>query len=162
MFCGCEVSVGDPPNTHTCGVCLGLPASLPVANAGAVHFGLMIGLALESELAPRSIFHRKNYFYPDLPKGYQISQYDEPLCRGGRLGDVRIHRVHLEEDAAKLVHVGASGRIHGSDASAADFNRGGTPLAEIVTEPDLRSPGAAADWLRLLRTTLRRLGVSDV
>ena len=99
----------------------------------------MIGLALGCELAPRSIFHRKNYFYPDLPKGYQITQYDEPLCRGGRLGDVRIHRVHLEEDAAKLVHVGASGRIHGADASIVDFNRGGTPLVEIVTEPDLRS-----------------------
>ena len=86
MFCGCELSFGDPPNTHTCAVCLGLPGSLPVANAGAVHFGLMIGLALGSELAPRSIFHRKNYFYPDLPKGYQISQYDEPLCLGGALG----------------------------------------------------------------------------
>ena len=122
----------------------------------------MIGLALGSELAPRSIFHRKNYFYPDLPKGYQISQYDEPLCRGGRLGEVRIHRVHLEEDAAKLIHVGASGRIHGSDASIVDFNRGGTPLAEIVTEPDLRSPEQAGEWLRLLRTTLRQLGVSDV
>jgi aspartyl-tRNA(Asn)/glutamyl-tRNA(Gln) amidotransferase subunit B len=162
MFCGCEVSFGDPPNTHTCAVCLGLPGSLPVANARAVHFGLMIGLALESELAPRSIFHRKNYFYPDLPKGYQISQYDEPLCRGGRLGDVRIHRVHLEEDAAKLVHVGSSGRIHGSDASVVDFNRGGTPLAEIVTEPDLRSAEQAGEWLRLLATTLRVLGVSDV
>ena len=122
----------------------------------------MIGLALGSELAPRSIFHRKNYFYPDLPKGYQISQYDEPLCRGGRLGEVRIHRVHLEEDAAKLIHVGASGRIHGSDASIVDFNRGGTPLAEIVTEPDLRSAEQAGEWLRLLRTTLRQLGVSDV
>ena len=122
----------------------------------------MIGLALGSQLAPRSIFHRKNYFYPDLPKGYQISQYDEPLCGGGRLGDVRIHRVHLEEDAAKLIHVGASGRIHGSDASIVDFNRGGTPLAEIVTEPDLRSPEQASEWLKLLRTTLRQLGVSDV
>jgi aspartyl-tRNA(Asn)/glutamyl-tRNA(Gln) amidotransferase subunit B len=122
----------------------------------------MIGLALGSELAPRSIFHRKNYFYPDLPKGYQISQYEEPLCRGGRLGDVRIHRVHLEEDAAKLIHVGASGRIHGSDASVVDFNRGGTPLAEIVTEPDLRSPEQCGEWLKLLRTTLRQLGVSDV
>src|SRR5205085_3877368 len=109
-----------------------------------------------------STFHRQNYFYPDLPKGYQISQYDEPLCRGGRLGDVRIHRVHLEEDAAKLVHVGASGRIHGSDASVVDFNRGGTPLAEIVTEPDLRSAEQASEWLRLLATTLRALGVSDV
>jgi len=162
MFCGCELSFGEPPNTRTCPVCLGLPGSLPVANARAVHFGLTIGLALGSELAPRSIFHRKNYFYPDLPKGYQISQYDEPLCRGGRLGEVRIHRVHLEEDAAKLIHVGASGRIHGSGASIVDFNRGGTPLAEIVTEPDLRSPEQASEWLKLLRTTLRQLGVSDV
>ncbi len=162
MFCGCELSFGEPPNTRTCPVCLGLPGSLPVANARAVHFGLMIGMALGCELAPRSIFHRKNYFYPDLPKGYQISQYDEPLCLGGRLGEVRIHRVHLEEDAAKLVHVGASGRIHGSDASIVDFNRGGTPLAEIVTEPDLRSGEQAREWLQLLRTTLRQLGVSDV
>jgi aspartyl-tRNA(Asn)/glutamyl-tRNA(Gln) amidotransferase subunit B len=162
MFCSCALSFGEPPNTHTCPVCLGLPGSLPVANERAVHFGLMIGLALGSQLAPRSIFHRKNYFYPDLPKGYQISQYDEPLCRGGRLGDVRIHRVHLEEDAAKLIHVGASGRIHGSDASVVDFNRGGTPLAEIVTEPDLRTAEQASEWLKLLRTTLRALGVSDV
>jgi aspartyl-tRNA(Asn)/glutamyl-tRNA(Gln) amidotransferase subunit B len=162
MFCGCELSFGDDPNTHTCPVCLGLPGSLPVANARAVHFGLMIGLALGSQLAPRSIFHRKNYFYPDLPKGYQISQYDEPLCLGGQLADVRIHRVHLEEDAAKLIHVGASGRIHGSDASAVDFNRGGTPLAEIVTEPDIASAEQASEWLKLLRSTLRQLGVSDV
>jgi aspartyl-tRNA(Asn)/glutamyl-tRNA(Gln) amidotransferase subunit B len=162
MFCGCELSFGEPPNTRTCAVCLGLPGSLPVANAQAVHFGLMIGLALGSELAPRSIFHRKNYFYPDLPKGYQISQYDEPLCLGGRLGDVRIHRVHLEEDAAKLIHVGESGRIHGSDASVVDFNRGGTPLAEVVTEPDIRTAEQASEWLKLLRVTLRQLGVSDV
>ena len=162
MFCGCALSFGEPPNTRTCPVCLGLPGALPVANAQAIHFGLMIGLALGCELAPRSIFHRKNYFYPDLPKGYQISQYDEPLCRGGRLGDVRIHRVHLEEDAAKLVHVGASGRIHGSDASVVDFNRGGTPLVEIVTEPDVRSAAQAREWLTLLRTTLRQLGVCDV
>jgi aspartyl-tRNA(Asn)/glutamyl-tRNA(Gln) amidotransferase subunit B len=162
MFCGCELSFGEPPNTRTCPVCLGLPGSLPVANAQAIHYGLMIGMALGSELAPRSIFHRKNYFYPDLPKGYQISQYDEPLCLGGRLGDVRLTRVHLEEDAAKLVHVGASGRLHASDASIVDFNRGGTPLAEIVTEPDLRDATDAAEWLRLLRATLRRLGVSDV
>jgi aspartyl-tRNA(Asn)/glutamyl-tRNA(Gln) amidotransferase subunit B len=143
-------------------VCLGLPGSLPVANAEAIHYGLMIGLALGCDLAPRSIFHRKNYFYPDLPKGYQISQYDEPLCRGGHLGEVRIHRVHLEDDAAKLVHAGSSGRIHGSEASIVDFNRGGTPLAEIVTEPDVRSAEQAGEWLRLLRTTLRQLGVSDV
>jgi aspartyl-tRNA(Asn)/glutamyl-tRNA(Gln) amidotransferase subunit B len=162
MFCGCGLSFGEPPNTRTCPTCLGLPGTLPRANAQAIHFGLMIGLALGSDLAPRSIFHRKNYFYPDLPKGYQISQYDEPLCRGGHLADVRIHRVHLEEDAAKLVHAGASGRIHGSDASVVDFNRGGTPLAEIVTEPDVRSAAQAREWLTLLRTTLRRLGVSDV
>ncbi|HEV7584419.1 MAG TPA: Asp-tRNA(Asn)/Glu-tRNA(Gln) amidotransferase subunit GatB [Solirubrobacteraceae bacterium] len=162
MFCGCALSFGEPPNTRTCPVCLGLPGSLPVANARAVHFGLMIGLALGSELAPRSIFHRKNYFYPDQAKNYQISQYDEPLCRGGSLQDVRIHRVHLEEDAAKLIHVGESGRIHGSGASIVDFNRGGTPLAEIVTEPDLRTPEQASEWLKLLRSTLRRLGVSDV
>jgi aspartyl-tRNA(Asn)/glutamyl-tRNA(Gln) amidotransferase subunit B len=162
MFCGCELSFGEPPNTRTCPVCLGLPGSLPVANARAVHYGLMIGMALGSELAPRSIFHRKNYFYPDLPKGYQISQYDEPLCRGGRLGEVRIHRVHLEEDAAKLIHVGSSGRIQGSEESIVDFNRGGTPLAEIVTEPDLGTPEQAGEWLRLLRMTLRQLGVSDV
>jgi aspartyl-tRNA(Asn)/glutamyl-tRNA(Gln) amidotransferase subunit B len=162
MFCGCELSFGDPPNTHTCPVCLGMPGALPVVNAQAVHFALTIGMAFGCELAPRSIFHRKNYFYPDLPKGYQISQYDIPICRGGRLGDVRIHRVHLEEDAAKLVHVGTSGRIHGADESIVDYNRGGTPLVEIVTEPDVRSAAQAREWLTLLRTTLRQLGVSDV
>jgi len=162
MFCGCPLSFGDPPNVHTCPVCLGLPGSLPVVNARAVHFGVMIGLALGSEIAERSLFHRKNYFYPDLPKGYQISQYDVPLCHGGWLGEVRIHRVHLEEDAAKLNHLGESGRIHGSDRSWVDFNRGGTPLVEIVTEPDLRSPEQAREWLRLLRATLKQLGVSDV
>jgi aspartyl-tRNA(Asn)/glutamyl-tRNA(Gln) amidotransferase subunit B len=162
MFCSCALSFGEEPNTRTCPVCLGLPGSLPVTNAEAVHFGLMMGLALGCEIAPRSIFHRKNYFYPDLPKGYQISQYDIPLCSGGRLGEVRLHRIHLEEDAAKLVHVGESGRIHGSDASIVDYNRGGTPLAEIVTEPDVHSAEQARDWLQLLRETLRQLGVSDV
>jgi len=162
MFCGCALSFGEEPNTRCCPVCLGLPGALPVTNAQAIHYGLMIGMALGSQLAPRSIFHRKNYFYPDSPKAYQISQYDEPLCVGGRLGDVRIHRVHLEEDAAKLVHVGASGRIHGADASIVDFNRCGTPLVEIVTEPDVRSAEQAREWLALLRVTLRQLGVSDV
>jgi aspartyl-tRNA(Asn)/glutamyl-tRNA(Gln) amidotransferase subunit B len=162
MFCGCELSFGEEPNTRTCPVCLGLPGTLPVVNAEAIHYGLMIGMALDCEPAPRSIFHRKNYFYPDLPKGYQVSQYDIPLARDGKLGDVRIHRVHLEEDAAKLVHVGASGRIHSAEASAVDFNRGGTPLVEIVSEPDIRSAAEAAEWLRLLRVTLRQLGVSDV
>jgi aspartyl-tRNA(Asn)/glutamyl-tRNA(Gln) amidotransferase subunit B len=162
MFCGCELSFGDPPNIHTCPVCLALPGALPVLNARAVEYGLMIGMALESEIADRSLFHRKNYFYPDSPKAYQISQYDVPLCRGGHLGDVRIHRVHLEEDAAKLNHLGASGRIHGADRSWVDFNRGGTPLVEIVTEPDIHSPEQAREWLNLLRATLKRLGVSDV
>jgi aspartyl-tRNA(Asn)/glutamyl-tRNA(Gln) amidotransferase subunit B len=162
MFCGCELSFGEEPNTRTCPVCLGLPGTLPVTNAQAVTYGIMMGMALGCEIAPRSIFHRKNYFYPDLAKGYQISQYDIPLCLGGRLGDVRIHRIHLEEDAAKLVHIGESGRIHGSDASVVDYNRGGTPLAEIVTEPDIHSAEQARDWLQLLRETLRQLGVSDV
>jgi aspartyl-tRNA(Asn)/glutamyl-tRNA(Gln) amidotransferase subunit B len=162
MFCSCDLSFGDEPNTHTCPVCLAHPGVLPVTNAQAVHYGLMIGLALECDVSPRSIFHRKNYFYPDSPKAYQISQYDIPLCTGGRLGDVRIHRVHLEEDAAKLVHTGSSGRIHGAESSVVDFNRCGTPLVEIVTEPDLRSPSDAADFGRLLQATLRRLGVSDV
>ena len=162
MFCGCELSFGEEPNTRTCPVCLGHPGTLPVTNAEAVHFGLMIGMALGCETAPRSIFHRKNYFYPDLPKGYQISQYDIPLARNGRLGDIRIHRVHLEEDAAKLVHAGESGRIHSAEASVVDFNRGGTPLVEIVSEPDVRSAAQASEWLRLLRVTLRQLGVSDV
>jgi aspartyl-tRNA(Asn)/glutamyl-tRNA(Gln) amidotransferase subunit B len=162
MFCGCELSFGEEPNTRTCPVCLGLPGTLPVTNAQAVTYGIMMGMALGCEIAPRSIFHRKNYFYPDLSKGYQISQYDIPLCVGGHLGDVRIHRIHLEEDAAKLVHLGSSGRIHGSDASIVDYNRGGTPLAEIVTEPDIHSAEQARDWLQLLRETLRQLGVSDV
>jgi aspartyl-tRNA(Asn)/glutamyl-tRNA(Gln) amidotransferase subunit B len=162
MFCGCELSFGDDPNVHTCAVCLAHPGSLPVINARAVEYGLQIALALGCEIAPRSIFHRKNYFYPDNPKAYQISQYDIPLARNGRLGEVRIHRVHLEEDAAKLVHVGESGRIHGSGASLVDFNRGGTPLVEIVTEPDVRSAAQAREWLQLLRTTIKAIGASDV
>jgi aspartyl-tRNA(Asn)/glutamyl-tRNA(Gln) amidotransferase subunit B len=162
MFCGCSTSFGDEPNTHTCPVCLGQPGSLPTINEQAIRYALMIAAALECEVAPRSIFHRKNYFYPDLPKGYQISQYDEPVAVNGRLGDVRIHRAHLEEDAAKMIHVGESGRIHGSGASLVDFNRGGTPLVEIVTEPDLRSAHEAREWAQLLRTTVRQLGVSDV
>jgi aspartyl-tRNA(Asn)/glutamyl-tRNA(Gln) amidotransferase subunit B len=162
MFCACEIQFGDPPNTHTCPVCLGLPGALPVVNERAVLFGVMIGLAFDCEIARRSQFHRKNYFYPDNPKGYQISQYDQPLCRGGGLENVRIHRAHLEEDAAKLEHVSASGRIHGAERSVVDFNRCGTPLVELVTEPDLRSPEQAREWLTLLRATLKALGVSDV
>ncbi len=162
MFCGCELSFGDEPNVHTCPVCLAHPGVLPVTNEQAIRYALKIAAALECEVAPRSIFHRKNYFYPDSPKAYQISQYDIPLASSGRLGDVRIHRAHLEEDAAKMIHVGESGRIHGSGASLVDFNRGGTPLVEIVTEPDLRGAAEAAAWARLLRETVRQLDVSDV
>jgi len=162
MFCGCELSFGDEPNTHTCPICLAHPGVLPVPNEQAIRYALQIGAALECEIAPRSIFHRKQYFYPDSPKAYQISQYDIPICGAGRLGQVRIHRAHLEEDAAKTIHVGDSGRIHGSAASLVDFNRGGTPLVEIVTEPDLRDAAEAAEWARLLRETVRQLGVSDV
>ena len=162
MFCGCELSFGDEPNVHTCPVCLAHPGVLPVPNEEAILSALKIGAALDCEIAPSSIFHRKNYFYPDNPKGYQISQYDIPLAAAGKLGDVRIHRVHLEEDAAKMIHVGSSGRIHGSAHSLVDFNRGGTPLVEIVTEPDLKSPEEAREWAQLLRTTVKQLGVSDV
>jgi aspartyl-tRNA(Asn)/glutamyl-tRNA(Gln) amidotransferase subunit B len=162
MFCGCELSFGDEPNVHTCPVCLAHPGVLPVPNEEAIRYALKIAAALECEVAPRSIFHRKNYFYPDNPKAYQISQYDLPLAVNGRLGEIRIHRAHLEEDAAKTIHLGGSGRIHGSGASLVDFNRGGTPLVEIVTEPDLRSAAEAATWARLLRTTVRQLEVSDV
>ena len=162
MFCGCELSFGDDPNVHTCPICLAHPGSLPVPNERAIQYAIQIGLALDCEIAPRSIFHRKNYFYPDNPKAYQISQFDLPLAVNGRLGDVRIHRAHLEEDAAKLVHDSASGRIHDSGASLVDFNRGGTPLVEIVTEPDLHDAATAREWLQLLRTTIRQIGVSDV
>ncbi|HET6997218.1 MAG TPA: Asp-tRNA(Asn)/Glu-tRNA(Gln) amidotransferase subunit GatB [Solirubrobacterales bacterium] len=162
MFCGCELSFGDEPNVHTCPICLAHPGVLPVPNEQAIRYALQIAAALECEVAPRSIFHRKNYFYPDNPKAYQISQYDIPLASNGKLGEIRIHRAHLEEDAAKMIHVGESGRIHGSGASLVDFNRGGTPLVEIVTEPDLRSAAEAAEWARLLRETVRQLGVSDV
>jgi aspartyl-tRNA(Asn)/glutamyl-tRNA(Gln) amidotransferase subunit B len=167
MFCSCALSFGEEPNTRTCPICLGHPGTLPVLNGEAVHYGLMIAHALACNVAPRSIFHRKNYFYPDLPKGYQISQYDFPLAVNGVLAvpggaSVRINRVHLEEDAAKLIHLGESGRIHGAGQSIVDFNRGGTPLVEIVTEPDLRSPAQAKEFLQLLRTTLKQIGVSDV
>ncbi len=162
MFCGCELSFGDEPNVHTCPVCLAHPGVLPVPNEEAIRYALKIAAALDCEAAGRSTFHRKNYFYPDNPKAYQISQYDEPLAVNGKLGGIRIHRAHLEEDAAKTIHLGESGRIHGSGASLVDFNRGGTPLVEIVTEPDLRSAAEAGGWARLLRTTVRQLGVSDV
>jgi aspartyl-tRNA(Asn)/glutamyl-tRNA(Gln) amidotransferase subunit B len=170
MFCRCELSFGDPPNTHTCPICLAHPGALPVANMEAVRLGILAGLALGCEVPALSEFHRKNYFYPDLSKAYQISQYDAPLCVDGRVAvllpdgrelEVGITRAHLEEDAAKLVHLGVGGRRAGAESSGVDFNRGGTPLLEIVTEPDLRSAADAGAFLRQLRQTLRRLGVSD-
>ncbi len=162
MFCGCELSFGDEPNVHTCPVCLGHPGTLPTINEQAIRYALMIAAALECEVPARSEFARKNYFYPDLPKGYQISQYDQPIAARGTFAGVGITRAHLEEDAAKLTHMGDSGRIHGSGSSLVDFNRGGTPLVEIVTEPDIRSAAQAREWAQLLRETIRQLGVSDV
>ncbi len=169
MFCGCEASFGGDPNTKTCPVCLGHPGSLPVTNRRAVGDTILLALALNCEIAARSIFHRKNYFYPDMPKHFQISQYDRPLSHDGwldvEMGDYRrrvgITRVHLEEDTGKSIHVGASGRIHGAEHSLEDFNRAGIPLAEIVTEPDLRSPEEARVFLQLLRATIEYLDISD-
>ncbi|HEV2903324.1 MAG TPA: Asp-tRNA(Asn)/Glu-tRNA(Gln) amidotransferase subunit GatB [Gaiellaceae bacterium] len=169
MFCRCEVAYSEPENTKTCPVCLAYPGSLPVPNAKAVEWTIMLGLALECRIAERAIFHRKNYFYPDNPKAYQISQYDEPLCVDGRLvvpgesdTEIGIVRAHLEEDAAKNVHLGtAEGRISGASATLVDFNRAGTPLVEIVTQPDLRSAEQARRFLQLLRQTVVELGISD-
>lgn len=169
MFCACAVTKGAEPNTHTCPVCLAHPGALPVVNERAVEYATRIALALNCTVAPRNVFHRKNYFYPDLPKAYQISQYDEPLALAGWfdywVGDeklrCRINRVHMEEDAAKLVHAGGeAGRIAGSEYSVVDFNRGGTPLIEIVTEPDIPSPEAARELLQQLRSLIVELGVS--
>jgi aspartyl-tRNA(Asn)/glutamyl-tRNA(Gln) amidotransferase subunit B len=169
MFCRCRNGFGGGPNTQTCPVCLAFPGALPVANRRAIEECIKLGLALECEIAERAVFHRKNYFYPDLPKAYQISQYDEPLCARGHLdvptadGVLRIGitRAHLEEDAAKNVHVAASGRIHGATATLVDFNRGGTPLVEIVTEPDIHDADTAKRFLQLLRQTVVELGLSD-
>ncbi len=169
MFCRCETGFGAPENTRTCPVCLAHPGALPVANRTAVEWTIKLGLALGSEIAGRAVFHRKNYFYPDNPKGYQISQYDEPLCVGGALAvpgtepfEVGFVRAHLEEDAAKTVHVGGgTGRKIGAERSLIDFNRGGTPLVEIVTRPDIRSAGQAERFLQLLRQTVVSLGISD-
>jgi aspartyl-tRNA(Asn)/glutamyl-tRNA(Gln) amidotransferase subunit B len=169
MFCRCVNEFGGGPNTHTCPVCLAFPGALPVANKRAIEECIKLGLALECEIADRAVFHRKNYFYPDLPKAYQISQYDEPLCSRGKLtvptadGDVTIGitRAHLEEDAAKNVHVASSGRIHGATGTLVDFNRGGTPLVEIVTEPDIHDAETAKRFLQLLRQTVVELDLSD-
>jgi aspartyl-tRNA(Asn)/glutamyl-tRNA(Gln) amidotransferase subunit B len=170
MFCRCENVWGEDENTRTCPVCLAHPGVLPVPNRQAVEWTMRLGLALGCEIAERALFHRKHYWYPDLPKGYQISQYDIPLASGGRFvvpgpnGDreIGIVRAHLEEDAAKTIHVGgAGGRIAGADFSLVDFNRGGTPLVEVVAEPDIRSPEEARRFLQLLRQTVVELGISD-
>jgi len=170
MFCRCALEYGAAENTHTCPVCLAHPGALPVPNGRAIEMAILLGLALDCEIAGRAVFARKNYFYPDLPKGYQISQYEAPLCGPGRFvvptadGDreIGIVRAHLEEDAAKTVHAGgATGRSVGADYSLVDFNRGGTPLLEIVGAPDLRSADEAMWFLRLLRQTIVELGISD-
>jgi aspartyl-tRNA(Asn)/glutamyl-tRNA(Gln) amidotransferase subunit B len=164
MFCGCATSFGDPPNTNVCPVCLGLPGALPVPNAEAVRLGARAALALGCTVHETSVFARKNYFYPDLPKGYQISQYDQPLSTGGRVTfdsaergriEVGITRLHIEEDAGKLLH------DRFPEKTAVDLNRAGIPLAEIVSEPDLRSPAEARAYLSTLRQILVYAGVSD-
>ncbi len=175
MFCGCTTVFGKDPNTQTCPVCLGLPGALPVVNGAAVESAIRIGLALSCTIAPESTFARKNYFYPDMPKNYQISQYDEPLAVQGcvdvevegatyRIG---IERAHMEEDTGKSLHVGgATGRIHGADHSLVDYNRAGIPLIEIVTKPieatGRQAPLVARAYVAQLRDLLQELGVSDV
>jgi len=170
MFCGCANAFGAPPNSNVCPVCLGLPGSLPVPNAEAIASIVKIGLALGCEIASDSLFHRKNYFYPDMPKDFQISQYDLPVCVGGVLevdvdGSKRrigITRVHMEEDTGKTTHAGSTGRIGQADYALVDYNRAGVPLVEVVSEPDLRTAEEARAYLTELRATLEALGVSDV
>jgi len=170
MFCRCAAGFGAGENTQTCPVCLGFPGALPVMNRRAIEWTIKLGLALDCEITEHAVFARKNYFYPDLPKGYQISQYDLPSCINGKVllptaerdRVIGIVRAHLEEDAAKTVHVGGrTGRIGGADASLVDYNRGGTPLVEIVTAPDIRSADEAKRFLQLLRQTVVELGISD-
>jgi aspartyl-tRNA(Asn)/glutamyl-tRNA(Gln) amidotransferase subunit B len=173
MWCGCPTTFGDAPNTDVCPVCSGQPGALPVPNARAVHDATLLGLALGGTIAPRCRFHRKNYFYPDLAKNYQISQYDVPLVSDGVLeveverdGEtvtetVRIERLHMEEDTGKSLHLGATGRLHGADRSAIDYNRSGVPLLEIVSRPDIRDPETAQAYLREMQAIVRTLGVSD-
>ena len=169
MFCGCAVSFGDDPNTNVCPVCLGLPGALPVTNRQAIEWIMAIGLALNCEVAERSVFHRKNYFYADLPKNYQISQFDVPVCHDGYLeivvdGETRrvgIERAHMEEDTGKSTHVGDGGRIHAAESTLLDFNRSGVPLVEVVSRPDMRSAGEARAYAQELRSVVAELGVSD-
>jgi aspartyl-tRNA(Asn)/glutamyl-tRNA(Gln) amidotransferase subunit B len=170
MFCGCRNGFGDEPNPNVGPVCLGHPGTLPVPNREAIASIVKIGLALDSTIAPHSLFHRKNYFYPDMPKDFQISQYDLPICVGGHLDvdvdgvtrRIGITRVHMEEDTGKTTHGSASGRIHEAEFALVDYNRAGVPLVECVSEPDMRSPDEAGAYLRELRATLEALDVSDV
>ena len=164
IFCSCPTEFGAAPNDQVCQICVGMPGVLPVLNKQAVEHAIKAGLALNCEIAKTTKFDRKNYFYPDLPKGYQISQYDMPVCMSGHLmidgKKIRIHRAHLEEDAGKLVHAGAAG-LHGSDYSLVDYNRSGVPLLEIVSEPDITSPEEAKNYLTELRNILRYIDVCD-
>ena len=176
MFCACSTTFGAEPNTQVCPVCLGLPGALPTLNEAAVESAIRIGLALNCEIVPWCRFARKNYFYPDMPKNYQISQYDEPIAVNGHLDvplddgttfRVGIERAHMEEDTGKLTHIGsATGRIHGATTSLLDFNRAGVPLIEIVTKPiegtGERAPEVARAYVTALRDLLRALDVSDV
>ncbi len=170
VFCGCPTTFGAEPNTQICPVCTGQPGSLPVINRRAVEYGLRIALALNCRIAGESIFHRKNYFYPDMPKNYQISQYDIPLATDGFLEvevdgtrrRIGIHRVHLEEDTGKTSHVGGTGRIAEAEYAKVDYNRAGVPLVEIVSEPDITTPEEARAYLAELRALLETIGVSDV
>jgi aspartyl-tRNA(Asn)/glutamyl-tRNA(Gln) amidotransferase subunit B len=166
MFCACPATFGGEPNTKTCPVCLGQPGTLPVPNERAIEWLMKIGLAIDCKIAPYSVFHRKNYFYPDMPKNYQISQYDLPLCIDGHLdvdgARIGVTRAHMEEDTGKSLHVGTSGRIAGATHSLVDYNRAGIPLVEIVSEPDIRTPEQAQRYVAELRAILQELGVSDV
>lgn len=169
MFCGCPTNFDAEPNTNICPVCLGLPGALPVPNREAINRIMMIGLALNCSIARHSLFHRKNYFYADLPKNYQISQFDLPVCVEGYLdvegddpGRVGIERVHQEEDTGKSIHVGGDGRITSAEYSLLDFNRSGVPLVEVVTKPDIRSASQARAYGQELRTIIEALDVSDV
>jgi aspartyl-tRNA(Asn)/glutamyl-tRNA(Gln) amidotransferase subunit B len=166
LFCGCPNEFGGEPNTRVCPVCLGLPGSLPVLNRAVVEYALRLATALEFDVPEESIFARKNYFYPDMPKDYQISQYEEPVLKDGSLEvdgvRIGIERAHLEEDTGKTVHVGGGGRIHEADHSLVDYNRAGVPLMEIVSRPDIRDSEQARSYVTELRGVLRALGISDV
>jgi aspartyl-tRNA(Asn)/glutamyl-tRNA(Gln) amidotransferase subunit B len=171
MFCGCPNRFGAAPNTLVCPVCLAMPGALPVPNAAAIEHLIRAGLAFDAEIPEHSKFDRKNYFYPDMPKNYQISQYDMPLTQGGVVkywledgtrGSCRLTRIHLEEDTGKSTHASADGRLAGATSSLVDFNRAGVPLMECVGEPDLRSADEAVAFLEMLARTFRELGVSDV